>query len=187
MSSGPETRGAGQGFGPRPRGSPRPTPRPVCQLRAAPRSRSAPSRECLQVSAPTARPRLFLCPPRNLATPRPPVSLRPARSATPRRQKAPENVSLSASFGKSLESLLRCLPIAPLKTSADTFSSSQALIFQVWESLTVYFIPLHGQIDCYFTVNFSFPTYCDAIQSVWLQSTLSDFSRSAWKIFIYFC
>lgn len=157
MSSGSETRGAGQGFGPRPRGTPRPDAPSRLLVRRGSLVRKRRPRRCASKSR---LPRLYLasCSPLPSTLPPLPVSLlRLARSAPPRRQKAPENVSLFACFVKSLESLLRCLPIARLKTSADTFSCSQALSFQVWERLTVYFISLCGQIDCYFTLNFPFP------------------------------
>ena len=158
MSSGSETRGAGQGFGPRPPGTPRPdAPSSLLVLRGSLVRKRRPSR-CAWKSR---LPRLYLAssPPLPSTLPPLPVSLlRPSSSAAPRRQKAPETVSFFPSFVKSLESLLGRLRIARLKTSADTFSSSQALIFQVWESLTVYFISLHGQIDCYFTLNFPFPS-----------------------------
>lgn len=113
-------------------------------------------------------------PPLPLPSPRAGPSLAPHFARPRLHRKSP---SPSVPVVGSLGSWLRCLPIAPLKTSANPFyfpfnfvngrknRVHRHLISQAGESLPGCFISLRGQMGCYFTLNFPFPTYCDAAHS----------------------
>lgn len=103
---------------------------------------------------------------------------RPAPApAARRRQTAQKSPSPFVPVVGSLGSWLPGLPIVPLKTSANSFyipfnfvngrknRVHRHLISQAGESLPGCFISLRGQMGCYFTLNFPFPTYCDAAHS----------------------
>lgn len=190
VSSGSETRGAGQGFGPRPRGTPRPdAPSSLLVLRGSLVRKRRP-RRCAWKSR---LPRLYLASSPPLPSTLPPLPVTPSsfQLCSPRKAESTWNRLSFPLFCE--ESWIVAWPpsYCPVEnirgyffqfTSTDFSSMGKPyglLYFSTWTNRLLFYTQLSiSQLAVMLS------SRCGYRASV--SNNLSDFSRSAWMIFIYF-